>query len=111
MNYFIYFTKFPNLQRPRSHILSPSLHLENLEETALKRFGNDDGLPQLFASYAARKLRSRRRTLFWAYFIFISITAVQTSMNVTMKSMTAFLVWLPVKTHWVRLIALVTMDT
>ena len=32
-------------------------------------------------------------------------------MNVTMESMIAFLVWLPVKTHWVRLIALVTMDT
>ena len=36
---------------------------------------------------------------------------LQTSMNVMMESMIAFVVWLPVKTHWVRLIALVTMDT
>ena len=39
------------------------------------------------------------------------IVFLQISMNVTMESMIAFLVWLPVKTHWVRLIALVTMDT
>ena len=31
---------------------------------------------RLFASYAARKLRSRRCTLLWAYFIFISITDI-----------------------------------
>ena len=36
---------------------------------------------------------------------------LQISMNVTMESMIAFRVWLPVKTHWVRLIVLVTMDT
>ena len=31
---------------------------------------------RLYASYAARKLRSRRCTLLWAYFIFISITDI-----------------------------------
>ena len=39
------------------------------------------------------------------------ILFLQISMNVTMESMIAFLVWLPVWIHWVRLIAPVTMDT
>ena len=39
------------------------------------------------------------------------IIFLQISMNVTMESMIAFLLWLPVWIHWVRLIVLVTMDS
>ena len=66
---------------------------------------------RLFASYAAQKLSSRRSTLLGAYFISLYSFLLQTSMNVMMESMIAFVVWLSVKTNWVRLIALVTMDT